>query len=167
MFCSAKPTGQGRIMRIIPMLSGLWAAAMVTFSGFAALAQERLEGLEVIGKPVSGGLNFQPASTSIMKDLVWLDGMLLWVCIAVSIFVTLLILTVILRHNRKANPVPSTFTHNSTIEIAWTLVPIVILVVIGAFSLPVLFNSQEIPEADVTIKVTGSQWYWTYEYVDN
>ncbi len=58
------------------------------------------------------------------------------------------------------------FTHNSPLEVAWTLVPILILVFIGAFSLPVLFKQQEIPEADMTIKVTGNQWYWSYEYVD-
>jgi Heme/copper-type cytochrome/quinol oxidases, subunit 2 len=62
--------------------------------------------------------------------------------------------------------VPARFTHNSPLEIAWTIVPIVILVAIGAFSLPVLFNQQEIPEADVTVKVTGYQWYWGYEYPD-
>ncbi|MDP5361314.1 MAG: cytochrome c oxidase subunit II, partial [Paracoccaceae bacterium] len=58
-------------------------------------------------------------------------------------------------------------THNSPLEIAWTVVPVVILVFIGAFSLPVLFKQQEIPEADITIKVTGYQWYWGYEYVDH
>lgn len=154
-------------MRFITMLSGLWATIMVTFTGFAASAQDVLEGLEVIGKPIPGGLNFQPASSSVMRDLVWLDNMVLWIIIVISVFVTFLLLFVIVRYNKKANPVPAHFTHNSTIEVAWTVIPIVILVVIGAFSLPVLFNSQEIPEADVTIKVTGNQWFWTYEYVDN
>ncbi len=67
---------------------------------------------------------------------------------------------------RRRNPKPATFTHNSPLEVAWTMVPIVILVFIGAFSLPVLFKQQEIPEADITIKATGYQWYWGYEYVD-
>ena len=73
---------------------------------------------------------------------------------------------VILRYNRKANPVPETFTHNSPVEVAWTVIPIVILIFIGAFSLPVLFDQQKIPEGEVNIKVTGYQWYWGYEYVD-
>ncbi len=154
-------------MRFFTMLSGLWTAAFVAFTGFAASAQDALQGLEVVGKPIPGGLNFQPASSSIMKDLVWLDNMVLWIITVISIFVTILLLIVIFRYNRKANPTPARFTHNSPIEIAWTIVPIIILVFIGAFSLPVLFNSQEIPEGDLTIKVTGNQWFWSYEYVDD
>lgn len=154
-------------MRFFTMLSGLWTAAFVALTGFSASAQDALQGLEVVGKPIPRGLNFQPSSTSIMKDLVWLDNMVLWIITVISIFVTLLLLIVIFRYNRKANPTPARFTHNSPLEVAWTIVPIVILVFIGAFSLPVLFNSQEIPEADLTIKVTGNQWFWSYEYVDD
>ena len=154
-------------MRFFTMLSSLWTAAFVAFTGFAASAQDTLQGLEVIGKPIPKGMNFQPASSSVMRDLVWLDSMVLWIITVISIFVTILLLIVIFRYNRKANPTPARFTHNSPLEIAWTLVPIIILVFIGAFSLPVLFNSQEIPEADLTIKVTGNQWFWTYEYVDD
>jgi cytochrome c oxidase subunit 2 len=72
----------------------------------------------------------------------------------------------VIRYNHKRQPTPATFTHNSPLEVAWTVVPVVILVFIGAFSLPVLFKQQEIPEADITIKVTGYQWFWGYEYVD-
>ncbi len=154
-------------MRINTTLSGLWASFSVIFMGFSASAQDALEGLEIIGHPVTRGMNMQPASTSVAADLQWLDGMVLWIITVITIFVTLLLLIVIVRYNRKANPEPAQFTHNSPLEIAWTLIPIIILVFIGAFSLPVLFNSQEIPEADVTIKVTGNQWFWTYEYVDN
>jgi cytochrome c oxidase subunit II len=82
------------------------------------------------------------------------------------IFVTALMIYVIVRYNRRANPTPARFTHNSPLEVAWTLIPVVILVVIGAFSLPVLFKEQTIPVGDVTIKATGYQWYWNYEYVD-
>jgi cytochrome c oxidase subunit 2 len=74
---------------------------------------------------------------------------------------------VIVRYNRRANPEPKRFTHNTPIEIAWTLIPILILVFIGANSLPVLFKQQEIPEGDVVIKAIGNQWYWSYEYVDH
>jgi len=81
-------------------------------------------------------------------------------------FVTVLLLYAAWRFNAKRNPTPATFTHNSPLEVAWTIVPIVILVFIGAFSLPVLFKSQEIPKGDITIKATGNQWFWSYEYVD-
>ena len=84
----------------------------------------------------------------------------------ISLFVVGLMAWVVIRFNRKRNPEPASFTHHTQIEIAWTVVPIVILVFIGAFSLPVLFKQQEIPEADVTIKATGYQWFWGYEYVD-
>lgn len=129
----------------------------------AAFAQD----LPIIGRPVDGKMGFQPASTEIAADLQWLDGMLNVIMLAIVVFVTALILWVAFRYNAKRNPTPATFTHNSPLEVAWTVVPIVILVFIGAFSLPVLFKEQEIPVADVTIKATGYQWYWGYEYVDD
>ncbi|NBO20513.1 MAG: cytochrome c oxidase subunit II, partial [Rhodobacteraceae bacterium] len=81
-------------------------------------------------------------------------------------FVTGLLAYVIVRYNRRANATPQRFTHNTPLEIMWTLVPVLILVVIWVFSMPVLFKQQVIPTADVTIKVTGNQWYWSYEYPD-
>ena len=82
------------------------------------------------------------------------------------VFVVCLLLYSAARFNRRSNPTPAVWTHNSPLEVAWTIVPIVILVAIGAFSLPVLFKQQEIPVGEVNIKVTGYQWYWGYEYVD-
>ena len=140
-------------------LSGLFAA----LSAFPAAAQ----GLETIGKPVDRGTGFQPAATELARDLQSLDWLILIIITAICIFVTALLVWCIVRFNRRANPKPATFTHHTPIEIAWTVIPIVILVFIGAFSLPVLFKQQEIPEADITIKVTGYQWYWGYEYVDH
>ncbi len=129
-------------------------------------AQAALDGLEIVGAPQQGAVGFQPAATSIARDVHWLDGMLLVIITLITLLVVGLLAYVILRFNEKSNPKAAAFTHNSPLEIAWTVVPIVILVFIGAFSLPVLFNQQEIPEADLTIKVTGFQWYWGYEYVD-
>jgi len=128
-----------------------------------ALAQD---GLEVIGRPVDGAMGFQPAATEVARRLQWLDGLILVIITAITVFVTLLLVWVIIRYNRKRNPESATFTHHTPIEVAWTVIPIVILVFIGAFSLPTLFYQQEIPEADITIKVTGYQWFWGYEYVD-
>jgi cytochrome c oxidase subunit 2 len=93
--------------------------------------------------------------------------MVLIIITVITLFVTALLAYIILRYNKRANPTPARFTHNSPLEVAWTLIPILILVFIGAFSLPVLFKQQEIPTADITIKATGSQWYWTYEYPDS
>ena len=125
------------------------------------------DGLKSIGKPIPGGMGFQPAVTELARDLQWLDGMVNIIIIAISLFVTVLLLWAAYRYNKKRNPNPATFTHNSTVEILWTIIPIVILLFIGAFSVPILFKQQEIPEADITIKVTGNQWYWGYEYVDH
>ena len=122
---------------------------------------------EHIGKPVDGGTGFQPAATELARDLQSLDWLILVIITIICVFVVGLLSWCIVRFNRRANPTPASFTHNTPVEIAWTVVPIVILVFIGAFSLPVLFKQQEIPEADVTIKVTGYQWYWGYEYVDH
>ncbi|MGI9393053.1 MAG: cytochrome c oxidase subunit II [Boseongicola sp.] len=120
--------------------------------------------LAVIGAPVDGATGFQPAVTELSRDIVWLDWMLLVIISAISLFVLALIAFVIVKYNRRANPNPSSFTHNSPVEVAWTLIPVVILVFIGAYSLPVLFKQQEIPEGDVIVKATGYQWYWGYEY---
>ncbi len=137
------------------------------FAGLTALPAMAQDGLETIGKPVPGGWGFQPAATELARDLQSLDYLILVIITVICLFVIGLIAIVMLRYNRRANPTPASFTHNTPIEIAWTIIPIVILVFIGAFSLPVLFKQQEIPEADLTIKVTGYQWYWGYDYVDH
>ena len=139
-------------------------SAAATLLGASANAQENLE---LIGVPTQSGTGFQPAVTELARDLQWLDGMLLIIITAISLFVVFLLGYVIFKFNRKANPEPSSFTHNTPVEVAWTVVPIVILVFIGAFSIPVLFKQQVIPDGDINIKVTGYQWYWGYEYTDH
>ena len=139
-------------------------SAAATLLGASANAQENLE---LIGVPTQSGTGFQPAVTELARDLQWLDGMLLIIITAISLFVVFLLGYVIFKFNRKANHEPSSFTHNTPVEVAWTVVPIVILVFIGAFSIPVLFKQQVIPDGDINIKVTGYQWYWGYEYTDH
>jgi cytochrome c oxidase subunit 2 len=147
-------------MRLISYL----LAAMAAISTLPAAAQENLE---IIGRPTDGKMGFQPAATELARDLHWLDDMVLVIITGITLLVTVLLLYTIVRYNRRANPTPAKFTHNSPLEVAWTLIPIVILVLIGAFSLPVLFKQQEIPDGDIHIKVTGNQWYWNYEYSDH
>ena len=144
------------------------AATFATLASPAAFAQNvtQADALPIIGAPQPAGIGFQPPATSLARDIQWLDGMILIIITGITLLVLGLIVYVVYRFNRKANPNPATFTHNSPVEIAWTVVPFLILVFIGAFSLPVLFDQQRIPEADITIKVTGYQWYWGYEYVD-
>ena len=138
------------------------AALTATMTAGLALAQD----LPVVGAPVPQGTGFHPAATELARDQQWLDHLLHVIMAGVVVLVLVLLAAVILRYNSRANPNPARFTHNSPLEVAWTLVPVVILVVIGSFSLPILFKQQEIPPADITIKATGYQWYWGYEYVD-
>jgi cytochrome c oxidase subunit II len=149
-------------MRMMTGLSGIAASFGTVLGANAAFAQEG----GLVGKPVNGGTGFQVAATELARDVHSLDHFLLVIIGVITLFVTGLLLFILFRFNEKRNKVPATFTHNSPLEIAWTIVPIVILVFIGAFSLPVLFKQQEIPAADVTVKVTGNQWYWSYEYPD-
>ncbi|MFW8637082.1 cytochrome c oxidase subunit II [Cribrihabitans pelagius] len=142
------------------MLSGLFAG----LSSLPAMAQE---GLEIIGKPTDGEMGFQPAATALAEGLHRLDYMILVIITAICIFVAGLLLYAIVRYNRRANPTPAKYSHYTPIEIAWTVIPILVLVFIGSFSLPQLFAQQEIPEGDINIKVTGYQWYWGYEYTDH
>ena len=148
------------------ILTSLLSAALVTLAGVAQ-AQENFQGLETIGKPEPKGMGFQFPATELMRDIVWLDNFLLVIITAISAFVTCLLVYAAFKFHRSRNETPGSFTHHSVLEVAWTVVPVGILVVIGAFSLPILFKQQEIPEADITIKVTGNQWYWGYEYVDH
>ena len=148
------------------ILTSLWSAAIVSMGGIAQ-AQETFPGLETIGKPEPMGIGFQYAATELMRDIVWLDTFLLWIITAISVFVTALLAFAAWKFHASRNKTPGTFTHNSVVEVLWTVLPVIILVAIGVFSLPILFKQQEIPKADITIKVTGNQWYWGYEYVDH
>ena len=148
------------------ILTSLLSAALVTLAGVAH-AQENFQGLKTIGKPEPKGMGFQFPATELMRDLVWLDNFLLVIITVISVFVTCLLAYAAYKFHRSRNDTPGTFTHHSVLEVAWTVIPVAILVVIGAYSLPILFKQQEIPEADITIKITGYQWYWGYEYVDH
>lgn len=142
-------------------------ALMTAFAAGASLATPAMaQDLSIVGAPQPGAMGFQEAGSSLAEATFGLHDLVLVIITFITLFVTGLLLYVIMRYNRKANPTPARFTHNSPLEIAWTIVPILILIVIGTFSLPVLFAQQEIPEGEVHIKVTGYQWYWGYEYTD-
>ncbi|MCU0911172.1 MAG: cytochrome c oxidase subunit II [Rhodobacteraceae bacterium] len=153
-------------MRLFTRICSVSAALSAALAAGVAGAQTLPENLPVIGAPVERGIGFQPAATELARDLQWLDGFILVIITAICIFVMALLAILIVRYNRKANPVPARFTHNQPLEFAWTAIPIAILFLIGGFSLPALFKQQIMPEADVVIKATGHQWYWSYEYPD-
>ncbi len=123
---------------------------------------------EVINLPNDYQLGFQDAATPNMVDIAWMhDDILLPIITVITVFVLALLLWVMIRFNAKANPTPSRTTHHTMVEVVWTVVPIMILVGIAIPSFKILYSQQSIPEADMTIKATGHQWYWSYEYPDH
>ncbi|HLL30725.1 MAG TPA: cytochrome c oxidase subunit II [Allosphingosinicella sp.] len=120
-----------------------------------------------VGQPTQA-LGFQPQVTPIGEEALWFHNALLMPVITViSIFVLALLLYVMIRFRRSANPVPSRTTHNTTLEVVWTLVPVLILVAIAVPSIRLLAHQYAPPKADLTVKATGSQWFWTYTYPDH
>ncbi|HEY5963568.1 MAG TPA: cytochrome c oxidase subunit II [Xanthobacteraceae bacterium] len=119
------------------------------------------------GQPSPWQLGFQNSVTPVMDYIHWFHDWLLVIITLISLFVLALLVAVIVKFNAKANPTPSRTTHNTLLEIAWTIVPVAILVVIAIPSFKLLFLQTDIPPADVTIKATGKQWYWTYAYPDS
>jgi cytochrome c oxidase subunit 2 len=101
-----------------------------------------------------------------MDDIIWFHNLLLYIIIAIMLFVLALLLIVIVKFNARSNPVPSKTTHNTLLEVMWTIIPVAILVVIAIPSFRILFVQLNLPPAEVTVKATGKQWYWSYSYPD-
>jgi len=118
------------------------------------------------GQPVPWQVGFQDAGSPLMAELNSFHNMLMVIITVITLFVMGLLIYVMVRFNAKANPTPSKTTHNTVLEVLWTVIPIVILVGIAIPSFKLLYYQNTIPEADMTIKAIGSQWYWTYEYPD-
>ncbi|MFZ5792254.1 MAG: cytochrome c oxidase subunit II [Pseudomonadota bacterium] len=110
---------------------------------------------------------FQPAVTPVAEQIHSFHHMLLIIITVIAAFVLLLLLIVILRFNARANPVPSKTSHNTLIEVIWTVVPVMILVTIAIPSFKLIYYADRTPDAEMTIKAIGHQWYWSYEYPDN
>ena len=119
------------------------------------------------GKPSDWQMNFQQSATPVMDDIVRFHTGLLYTIVAIAGFVLVLLLIVIVRFNARSNPTPSRTTHNTMLEVAWTVIPVVILVAIAVPSFRLLFLQLNTPQADITVKATGKQWFWTYSYPDN
>jgi len=120
-----------------------------------------------LGQPSPWELGLQDSATPVMDDVVWLHNFVLWIVTGITIFVLALLITVMVRFNAKANPTPSRTTHNTLVEILWTVIPVIILVVIALPSFRILFFQLNTPPADLTVKATGVTWNWKYNYPDN
>jgi cytochrome c oxidase subunit 2 len=120
-----------------------------------------------LGQPSPWEYTLQESATPVMDQLTWFHNFLLWIITAIVLFVLALIAIVVVKFNARANPIPSKTTHNTLIEVAWTILPVLILVGIAVPSFRLLFVQLEIPKADLTIKATGKQWFWSYAYPDH
>jgi len=147
----------------MPVLSRLTTCAL-TIAGLLASAGAACAGL---GQPSPWELGLQEAASPVMADVIAFHNFLLWVITAISVFVLVLLLVIVVRFNARANPTPSRTTHNSVLEVIWTIVPVVILVTIAVPSFRLLFLQLDEPKPDLTVKATGKQWYWSYNYPDN
>jgi cytochrome c oxidase subunit 2 len=123
--------------------------------------------LAATGQPQPWELGLQPGATPVMENIVWFHDFLLWVIGGIVVFVLALLVIIMVKFNARSNPVPSRTTHNTTIEVIWTVVPVLILVTIAVPSFRLLFLELNVPKADVTVKATGKQWFWTYSYPDS
>lgn len=135
------------------------AAGMTLATGGVAFAE--------LGQPAPWEWTLQQSGSPVMDNIVWFHNFLFVLITLITLFVLALLVIVVIRFNAKANPVPSRTTHNTLIEVVWTLVPVLILVGIAVPSFRLLFLQLDIPKADLTVKATGKQWYWSYAYPDN
>jgi len=133
----------------------------------AAAALVPMTAMAGLGQPSPWQIGFQQAASPIMEQIAWFHDFLLVIITLITVFVLVLLVVVIVKFNARANPVPSKTTHNTLIEVIWTVVPVMILVAIAIPSFRLLFDQLTIPPAEVTIKATGKQWFWTYDYPDN
>ena len=136
----------------------------ITMVAILTGAESALAGL---GQPSPWQVGLQQSASPVMDNIIWFHDFLLYIISGIAGFVLVLLVVVMVRFNARTNPSPSRTTHNTLIEIAWTLIPIVVLMVIAVPSFKLLFLQLNVPAADLTVKATGKQWYWSYSYPDN
>ena len=119
---------------------------------------------QALAMPYNYQMGMQPAASPVMEQIESFHTLLVYIIVAISLFVLALLLIIMFRYNAKANPVPSKTHHNSLLEVAWTVIPVIILVIIAVPSFKLLYFEAAIPKPDLTIRAIGKQWFWTYEY---
>ena len=140
---------------------GITALSLAVFSATPTWAQE------LVGQPTDGGLGLQPAASPLKVEAHFFhDAILMPIITFISLLVLGLLIWICIRYNKKANPVPAKWSHNTLIEVIWTVLPVLILVGISLFSFRLLFAYHDMPTPDLTVKATGNQWNWAYEYPD-
>lgn len=154
---------KSRVQGIRAGLASAAAAATTMVWALPALASELR-----VGQPTPGAIGLQPGVTPLKHDATFFHNVVLLPIITViTLFVLALLVWVMVRYNKKANPTPAKWSHNTTIEVVWTIVPVLILMFIAIFSFRLLYAYHDMPKPYMTVKATGYQWYWGYEYPDN
>jgi cytochrome c oxidase subunit 2 len=151
----------GAMTMLVPKLLTMSAAAIFVLTGTGEIA------LAGLGQPSPWQLGLQQSATPNMERIDWLHDFLLVIITLIAAFVLVLLVVVMVRFNANANPIPSKTTHNTLLEVAWTVVPVLILIMIAVPSFLLLSYQQNTPPADLTVKATGKQWYWSYSYPDH
>ena len=122
---------------------------------------------DILGQPTPGGIDFQPAASQIRRDqIAFHNHILLPIIVGIALLVLVLLLICVFRFNHRVNPTPARWSHNTPVEVAWTVLPVLILMFIAIFSFRLLFEEHDMPRPYMTVKVTGRQWNWDYEYPD-
>jgi len=146
-------------------LRGMISAAGLAVSAAMTAVQARAD--EIVGQPIDGAIGLQAAHSPLKVQAAFFHNVILLPIITfIALFVLALLLICIFRFNKRANPTPAKWSHNTPLEIAWTLGPVMILAFIAIFSFKLLFAYHDEPKPDLTVKVTGYQWYWSYAYPD-
>src|SRR5580700_9794395 len=145
-------------MKVLSRLTAIAVTALFASAGSAFAG---------LGQPTPWQLGLQDAASPVMEQIASFHTYVLWIVTAITIFVLALLVIIIVRFNARANPTPSRTTHNTLLEIMWTIVPVAILMFIAVPSFRLLFTELDVPAVDLTIKATGKQWYWSYAYPDN
>jgi len=146
------------MIRKLGAFTAFFSLAMLSFASSAQT---------VAGQPFAWELGLQPSASDRMTAIIGLHNFVLYIITTICLFVLALLVWIMLRFNAKANPTPSATTHNTTLEVLWTIVPVLILVAIAIPSFRLLYFVDVVPKPDMTIKAIGKQWFWTYEYPDN
>jgi cytochrome c oxidase subunit 2 len=144
------------------MLRKFWtigAGALAGIIGSTAAA--------MAAQPLPWEINFQPAVTPVMERIEDFHRLLLVIITLISVFVLALLIWIVIRYNHRTNPTPSQVSHNTVLEVVWTILPVIILVLIAIPSFRLLYFEADMPPSDLTITAIGHQWYWTYQYPDN
>jgi len=140
---------------------GFAGLCLAVFSAAPAWAKDAL------GQPTPGGIDLQPAAAPLKHDAIWFHNIVLMpVITGITLLVLGLMIWIVIRYNKKSNPTPARWSHNTMVEVIWTVLPVLILVVISLFSFQLLFKYHDMPTPDLTVKATGNQWNWSYEYPD-